>query len=110
MKRFQEAINEQEQARSVDSFSPLINATLAKAFYYARQSNQARETQKLDPKYRPASLFLERAYRHNGMPDLAVNARIAAADAEEAQTIKRAYHEIGMTGVLRAEAESYQRS
>ena len=112
--RFQEAIDQQEHARTVDLFSPLINANLAKAFYYARQFDraitQSQETLKLDPKYRAASIFLERAYRHKGMADLAVRARLATADAEEAQTIERAYREAGLPGVLRAEAEAYQRA
>jgi TolB-like protein/DNA-binding winged helix-turn-helix (wHTH) protein/Tfp pilus assembly protein PilF len=114
MGRFQEAINEQEHARVVDPFSPLINANLAKAFYYARQFDhaieQAQETLKLDPKYHAAWMFLERAYRHKGMADQAVNARLSSANPEEAQTIKQAYREAGLPGVLRAEAEAYQRN
>src|SRR5262252_142116 len=82
MGRFQEAINEQELAHAADPFSPLINANLAKAYYYARQFDhaiaQAQETLKLDPKYHAAFMFLERSYRHQGMPDLAVNARLAS--------------------------------
>lgn len=112
--RFQEAINEQEHARSVDPFSPLINANLAKAFYYARQFDhaiaQAQETLKLDLKYRAASTFLERAYRHRGMADLAVSTRIAAVDTDEAQSIGQAYRQAGLPGVLRAEAAAYERS
>ena len=112
--RFREAIDEQERARTVDPFSPLINANLAKAFYYARQFDgaiaQAQNTLKLDPKYRAASIFLERSYRHKGMADLAVRARLAAADPQEAQTIEQAYREAGLTGVLRAEAEAYQKA
>ncbi len=112
--RFQEAINEQQHARAVDPFSPLINANLAKAFYYARQFDQAitqaQETLKLEPKYRAATIFLERAYRHKGMADLAVKTRLAASDPEEAQTIERAYREGGLPGVLRSEAEMYQRA
>lgn len=49
------------------------------------------------------------AYRHSGVTGLAVNARIATADPGEAQTIERAYQKAGITGVLRVEAESYQR-
>jgi len=114
MGRFQEAINEQELARAADPFSPLINANLAKAYYYSRQFDraiaQAQETLKLDPKYHAALMFLERAYRHKGMPDLAVNARLASASPEEAQAIKLAYQKSGLAGVLRAEAEAYQRT
>src|SRR5215813_13385663 len=106
MGRFQEAIDEQEHALSLDPFSPLINANLAKAFYYARQFDraitQAQETLKLDPKYHAAWMFLERAYRHKGMADLAVNARLSSANLEEAQRIKQAYRETGLNGVLRA--------
>jgi TolB-like protein/DNA-binding winged helix-turn-helix (wHTH) protein len=112
--RFQEAIHEQELARAADPFSPLINANLAKAYYYSRQFDhaitQAQETLKLDPKYRAALLFLERAYRHRGMPDLAVNAHLAVVGPEEALTIKLAYQRSGMPGVLRAEAEAHQRA
>ena len=112
--RFDEAINQQERARAVDPFSPLINTNLAKAYYYARQFDravgQARETLKLDPKYAGAWAFLERAYRHMGMTDQAVSTRLEAENQDEAEVIKRAYRQSGMTGVLRAEAESYQRA
>jgi TolB-like protein/DNA-binding winged helix-turn-helix (wHTH) protein/Tfp pilus assembly protein PilF len=114
MGRFQEAIHEQELARTADPFSPTINANLAKAYYYARQFDravaQAQETLKLDPKYHAAFMFLERAYRHQGMADMAVNVRLAAASPEEARVIKLAYQKSGLAGVLRAEAEGYQRT
>jgi len=114
MGRFQEAIHQQELARAADPFSPMINANLAKAYYYSRQFDraiaQAQETLKLDPKYHAAFMFLERAYRHKGMPDLAVKARLDSVSPEEAEGIKLAYQRSGLPGVLRAEAESYQRS
>jgi TolB-like protein/DNA-binding winged helix-turn-helix (wHTH) protein len=112
--RFEEAINQQEHARDADPFSPLINTNLAKAYYYARQFDraiaQAQETLKLDPRYPGAWAFLERAYRHMGMADPAVNTRVAAETPDEAEVIKQAYRQSGMPGVLRAEAESYQRA
>lgn len=111
--RFHEAIDQQERARAADPFSPLINANLAKAYYYARQFDraiaQAEETLKLDPKYQAAWAFLERSRRHLGMSDLAVNARLSA-NPEEAELIKLAYRKSGMRGVLHAEAESYLRA
>jgi tetratricopeptide (TPR) repeat protein len=112
--RFQEAIHEQELARASDPFSPIINANLAKAYYYSRQFDraiaQAQETLKLDPKYHAAFMFLERAYRHRGMTDLAVNTRLAAAGPEDVSAIKLAYQRSGLPGVLRAEAEAHQRT
>jgi TolB-like protein/DNA-binding winged helix-turn-helix (wHTH) protein/tetratricopeptide (TPR) repeat protein len=114
MGRFQEAIHEQELALNADPFSPLINVNLAKAYYYSRQFDhviaQAQETLKLDPKYPAAFMYLERAYRHQGMPDQAVNARLAVASPEQAQAIKLAYQRAGLPGVLRTEAEAYQRT
>ena len=111
--RFEEAIDQQERARAADPFSPLINTNLAKAYYYARQFDraiaQAQETLKLDPKYDGAWAFLERAYRHMGMADQAVGTRLAA-HPDEAQTIKVAYQQSGMAGVLRAEAETYKKA
>src|SRR5215471_18068296 len=109
MGRFLEAVHEQELARTADPFSPIINANLAKAYYYSRQFDraiaQAQETLKLDPHYRAGFMFLERAYRHRGMADQAVNTRLAAAGPEEAAAIKLAYQKSGLPGVLRAEAK-----
>jgi TolB-like protein/DNA-binding winged helix-turn-helix (wHTH) protein/Tfp pilus assembly protein PilF len=114
MGRFQEAIHEQELARAADPFSPIMNANLAKAYYYSRQFDQAiaqaQETLKLDPNYHVAFRYLERAYRHRGMPDLAVHARLAAANPERAVAIKLAYQRAGLPGVLRTEAQEYQRT
>jgi hypothetical protein len=38
---------------------------------------------KSDPKFHAALMFLERAYRHKGMSDQAIKARLAAASPEE---------------------------
>jgi TolB-like protein/DNA-binding winged helix-turn-helix (wHTH) protein/Tfp pilus assembly protein PilF len=114
MGRFQEAISQQENARFVDPFSPLINTNLAKAFYYARQFNraaaQAQEALQLDPKYRAAWMFLERSNRHMGKADLAVKARLSSGSLEESQRISQAYRDRGLNGVLRSEAEEYQKA
>lgn len=45
-----------------------------------------------------------------GMADQAVSTRLAAKNPDEAEFIERAYRQFGMTGVLRAEAESCQRT
>ena len=112
--RFQEAIEQQERARTLDPYSPIIKANLAKAFYCARQFDnaiaQAQETLKLDPKFQAALMFLERAYRHKGMSAQAVSARLAAASPEEGQSIEHAYREYGLPGVLRMEAQAHQKS
>ena len=112
--RFEEAINQQERARAVDPFSPIINANLAKAYYYARQFDraitQSQATLQLEPGFHAALMFLERAYRHKGMSDQAVSTQLAAASAEDAPRIKRAYLTSGLAGVLRLEAEAHQKT
>jgi tetratricopeptide (TPR) repeat protein len=111
--RFQEAIAEQERARTLDPFSPVINANLARAFYYSRRYDdaiaQAQETLKIEPKYPIALMYLERAYRHKGMFDEAVAARLEASKPEEAQAIAQAYKSSGYRGVLLVEVEAYKK-
>src|SRR5262249_2159226 len=101
--RFQEAIDEQQRALALDPFSPIINANLAKAYYFARQYDnaitQAQATLQLEPGFHAASMFLERAYRNKGMPDQAVNARLMIASAEERELIENAYRASGYAGV-----------
>jgi len=112
--RFEEAINQQERARAVDPFSPIINANLAKAYYYARQFDraitQSQATLQLEPGFHAALMFLERSYRHKGMSDQAVSTQLVAASVEDAQRIKRAYLTSGLAGVLRLEAEAHQKT
>jgi tetratricopeptide (TPR) repeat protein len=111
--RFEEAIGEQERARRLDPFSPVINANLARAFYYARRYDdaivQAQETLKLEPNYPMAYMWLERSYRHKGMLDKSVAARLSASKPEEAQNIRQIFRTSGYRGVLLAEAETYKR-
>jgi TolB-like protein/DNA-binding winged helix-turn-helix (wHTH) protein/cytochrome c-type biogenesis protein CcmH/NrfG len=111
--RFDEAISEQERARRLDPLSAVINANLARAFYYARRYDnaiaQAQETLKLEPNYPIAFMWLERAYRQKGMLNEAYASRLAASKPEEVPIIRQAYRTSGYRGVLLAEAEAYKR-
>jgi TolB-like protein/DNA-binding winged helix-turn-helix (wHTH) protein/Tfp pilus assembly protein PilF len=112
--QIQEGIAEQERARSLDPFSPIINANLARAFCYARQYDkavaQAQVTLKLEPGYAVALIWLEHAYRHKGMFKEALAARLAAAKPEDVPAIQSAYRSSGYRGVLLLQAEADKRS
>jgi len=111
--QFEEAIAEQERARRLDPLSPIINANLARAYYYSRQYDnaivQARETLRLEPKYPAALRYLEAAYRHKGMVAEAVAARLAGAKPEQVATLEHAYKSSGYPAILRLDAETYRR-
>lgn len=106
--QYEEGIAEQERARSLDPFSPIINANLARAFSYSRQYEkaivQAQETLKLEPGYGTALTWLEHAYRHKGMLKEAYATHVAAAKSEDVPAIERAYRSSGYRGVLRLRA------
>lgn len=111
--RFEEAIAEQERARTLDPLSPVINANLARNFYYARRYDdaiaQAQATLKIEPKYPIALMYLERAYRQKRMFDEAVAARLAASKPDEAQALQNAFRAAGYRGVLLVEADIYKK-
>ena len=102
--QYDEGIAEQERARSLDPFSPIINANLARAFSYSRQYEkaivQAQETLKLEPGYGTALTWLEHAYRHKDMFKEAYATHLAAARSEDVPAIERTYRSSGYRGVL----------
>ncbi len=112
--RFSEAIAEQERALRLDPLSPVINANLARAFYYARQYDQAilqaQQTLKLEPNYPIALLWLERADRHKGMFDEAFAAQLAACRPENRAAFERAYRSSGYPAILVLEAEEFKKT
>jgi TolB-like protein/DNA-binding winged helix-turn-helix (wHTH) protein/Tfp pilus assembly protein PilF len=112
--RFEDGIAEQQQARKLDPFSPIVNANLVRAFYFSRQYDkaieQAQETLKLAPGYSVALHWQERAYRHKGMLKEAYAAHVAAAKPEEVRSIEQAYRAAGYRGVLLLQAEADVRS
>jgi len=112
--KFDEAISEQERALRLDPFSPIINANLARAFYYARQYDQAilqaEKTLKLEPNYPIALMWLERAQRHKGSLNQAYAAQLAACKPENRELFEHAYRNGGYRAVLRLEAGEYKKN
>jgi len=111
---FNEGIADQERALSLDPFSPIINANLARAFCFSRQYDRAvapaQKTLGLQPGYGPVLSWLEFAYRHKGMLKEAYATHLAATKPEDVRAVEQAYRSSGYRGVLLLQAEADKRS
>jgi TolB-like protein/DNA-binding winged helix-turn-helix (wHTH) protein len=109
--KFTEAIAEQEHAIQLDPMSPMIKANLARAFYYAREYDdaiaQAQATLKLEPNYANAFRWIEHAYRHKGMLEEAYRAQLAASSTEDRTQLEEAHKQGGYKGAVLFEAQRY---
>jgi len=112
--RHDEAIDEHERALELDPFSLIINANLARSFYWARRYDeailQARKTLQIDPRFGIALFWLEGSLRHKKLFNEAVALRQAVSTPEKAHTIKRSFKNTGFNGLLRESAEAFKKS
>ena len=112
--RTSEAIDEQQRALSLDPFSLIINANMARGYYWARQYDaaiaQAQETLKLDPTFGVALFWLEGAYRHKGMLKEAVALRKSVTTPDKAQAIEQTFQTAGFPALIRQGGEMFKRS
>ena len=108
-----DAIDEHERARELDPFSPIVNANLARALYWARRYDeaigQARKTLDMDPHFAVALFWLEGSLRHTGRFKEAVALRQAVSTPEQAQIIQRTFDSAGFPAVLRETGETFER-
>ena len=109
-----EGIEDQERALSLDPFSPIINANLARAYCFSRQYDkaiaQAQKTLSLQPGYAPALTWLEFAYRHKGMLKEAYTTHLAMTKAEDVPAVEQAYRSSGYRGVLLLHARAAEKT
>jgi len=112
--RHDEAVNEHERALELDPFSPIINANLARSFYWARRYDeaiiQARKTLQIDPHFGIAVFWLEGSLRHKNLFNEAVALRQAISTPEKAHIIGRTFKTVGFRGLLRETGETFKRS
>lgn len=112
--RFADAIAEQKHAIQLDPLSPMMKANLARAFYYARDYDeaiaQAEGTLKLDPNYTNAFRWIERGYRHKSMFEDAYRAQLAASLPEDRTQIEESHRRAGYKGALLFEAQRYDQA
>ena len=111
--RHQEAIHEFKRALELDPLSPIINANLGTAYYYAGQFDllieQQRKTLGMYPNFWVASSRLIAAYEMKGMYEEAIRERSTLApggypyrpDPQELSALKRAFAEHGAHGYWR---------
>jgi TolB-like protein/DNA-binding winged helix-turn-helix (wHTH) protein/tetratricopeptide (TPR) repeat protein len=109
--RFAEAIAEQKHAIQLDPLSHMMKANLARAFYYAREYDeaiaQAQSALKLEPNYTSAFRWIEPSYRHKGMLEEAYRAQLAACSPEDRPQIEAAHRHSGYKGALLFEARRF---
>jgi len=109
--RHEEALNEHERARQLDPYSLIINANLARAFYWARRYDdaiaQARRTMQIDPRFGVAALWLEASLRHKGLLKEAVALR-QSFSPEDASAIERTFETRGFASLLRENGEQFK--
>ncbi len=112
--RHEEAIAEHERARDLDPQSLIVNANLARAYYWARRYDdaiaQARRTLELDPRFGIALFWLEGSLRHQGLLKEAVALRQQVSTPERAQTIARTFERDGFPALLRESGQAYRSS
>ncbi len=111
--RHEEAIDEHERARELDPFSLIINANLARSFYWARRYDdaivQARQTLQMDPRFGIALFWLEGALRHKNLIKEAVALRQAVSTPERARAIGQTFKTAGFAGLMRESAEEFKK-
>jgi len=112
--RHEEAIAEHERARDLDPQSLIVNANLARAYYWARRFDdavlQARRTLELDPRFGIALFWLEGSLRHQGLLKEAVALRQRVSTPERALAIGRTFERDGFPALLRESGRAYRSS
>ena len=111
--RFDEARSELKKAQDLDPLSLLINTSVGRQLYYARQYaaaiEQLRKTLEMDPNFVPAQQAIELAYAQNGMNREAVSERqkvlTLSGSPDLAATIGEDYSKSGYSGVLQSSLE-----
>ena len=110
MGRFEQARLELKKAQELDPLSLLINTSVGRQLYFARQYDaaiqQLQKTLEMDPKFVPAQHALEAAYAQNGMYKEAVSERqqvlTLSGNPDLAAAIGEDYSSSGYPGVLRS--------
>jgi len=110
--RHNEALEQHERARQLEPFSLVINANLARAFYWARRYDeaiaQARRTLDLDPKFGVALFWLEGSLRHKELFREAVALR-QAVYPDRAKALEQEFRTAGFPSILRRDAEDFKK-
>jgi len=111
--RHDEAIDEHERALELDPFSLIVNANLARSYYWARRYDdaiiQARKTLQIDPRFGVALFWLEGSLRHKNLFKEAVALRQTISTPEQARIIEHTFKTAGFRGLLRESGETFKK-
>jgi len=108
MGRSEEGLRETSRAQEMDPLSLLINTSLGRQFYLARQNEKAvqqlRKVLDIDPKFTPARWMLEEVYAQMGEQKEAVaeRERALSGSPELAASIEEDFKKAGYKGVLQS--------
>jgi serine/threonine protein kinase len=108
MGRSEEGLRETSRAQELDPLSLLINTSLGRQFYLARQNEKAvqqlRKVLDIDPKFTPARWMLEEVYAQMGEQKEAVaeRERALSGSPELAASIEEDFKKAGYKGVLQS--------
>ena len=116
MGRFEQGELELKKAQELDPLSLLINTSIGRQLYFARQYDAAvqqfQKTLEMDPKFVPAQHALEAAYAQSGMYKEAVAERqqvlTLSGNPDLAAAIGEDFRTSGYPGVLRSWLEGLQ--
>jgi tetratricopeptide (TPR) repeat protein len=116
MGRFEQGKLELKKAQELDPLSLLINTSIGRQLYFARQYDAAvqqfQKTLEMDPKFVPAQHALEAAYAQSGMYKEAVAERqqvlTLSGNPDLAAAIGEDFRTSGYPGVLRSWLEGLQ--
>jgi len=111
--RHDEAIDEHQRALELDPFSLIINANLARSFYWAHRYDeaitQARKTLQIDPHFGVALFWLEGSLRHKNLFNEAVALRQAVSTPEKAHLMERTFKTAGFNTLLGETGEAFKK-
>lgn len=108
MGRSEEGLHETSRAQELDPLSLLINTSLGRQFYLARQNEKAvqqlRKVLDIDAKFTPARWMLEEVYAQMGQQKEAVaeRERALSGSPELAASIEEDFKKAGYKGVLQS--------
>ncbi|MGE5054649.1 MAG: protein kinase domain-containing protein [Acidobacteriota bacterium] len=116
MGRFEQGKLELKKAQELDPLSLLINTSIGRQLYFARQYDaavqQLQKTLEMDPKFVPAQHALEAAYAQSGMYKEAVAERqkvlTISGNPDLAAAIGEDYSTSGYPGVMRSWLQGLQ--
>ena len=112
MRRFDEAIQEIQQARRLDPLSPRVRTGVGYMYYFARRYDEAvphfKAALEMEPSFSLAHILLAQIYAYQGNGEAALRERVAivsSTNPDFAAQLRTAFTQEGWRGVVRLRLE-----